>query len=160
MTNQYCLLGESFATNVTLNDNETAALLRELGDTLDTFALWESAAGNFAKGYSKVEGCKLESGLVQFGRLMKLAGFTKPKATSVQAAKKAAQRAATKAAKGEAVGSDADIMLAPSTGLLAASKVKQELTAMEAHILSMYRSGNFIKLVECIRAEAEKAALV
>ena len=82
-------------------------------------------------------------------------GFKKPK--SAEAAKKAAQRAAKPASsdKSQKAGNVPD---APADGAKATKAIKTELSAIEAHILSLWRRGRFGDIVALAQSEAEKAA--
>ena len=81
-------------------------------------------------------------------------GFKKPK--TEEAAKKAAQRAAKPATdKSQKSGNVPD---APDAGEKSAKAVKVELSAIEAHILSLWRRGRFGDIVALVQSEAEKAA--
>lgn len=81
-------------------------------------------------------------------------GFKKPK--SAEAEKKAAQRAAKPAVdKSRTTGNVPD---APDAGEKTAKAVKVELSAIEAHILSLWRRGRFGDIVSLVQSEAEKAA--
>lgn len=83
-------------------------------------------------------------------------GFKKPK--SAEAEKKAAQRAAAKPASSDKSQKAGNVPDAPDAGEKTAKAVKVELSAIEAHILSLWRRGRFGDIVALAQSEAEKAA--
>lgn len=85
-------------------------------------------------------------------------GFKKPK--TAEAAKKAAQRAAAKPAAVDKSQKAGNVPDAPDAGEKAAKAVKVELSAIEAHILSLWRRGRFGDIVALVQSEAEKTATV
>ena len=82
-------------------------------------------------------------------------GFKKPK--TAEAAKKAAQRAAKPKTedKSRTTGNVPD---SPTEGAKATRAIKTELSAIEAHIVNLWRRGRFGDIVQLVQSEAEKAA--
>lgn len=154
MTNKFFAIGELNGVSLALADNVTAESLTEFKGELATFAAWEKAATEFARGYAQGRDVKIESGLTQWSRLMKMAGLTKPKANTVQAAKKAAQRATAKAAKGS------DDVTAPVAGDTAAKALKIELSAAEANLVRWFREGKWAMINSMVAAAATNSALM
>ena len=81
-----------------------------------------------------------------WSRILAGLGIKKPSSESAAATAKRAQRAAKGGTK------------PPAKGAEKAGAVKQELTAIEAHIVSLYRRGRFADILALIHSEAEKAS--
>ena len=73
-------------------------------------------------------------------------GIKKPVSDSTDATKKRAQRAAKGGTK------------PPAKGGETAKGVKQELTGLEVHLISLLRRGRFADVIDLVRSEAEKAS--
>lgn len=117
------------------------------------YAAFESCRADFVSAYCEARGTTAEDKKANaaarkgWSRVMAGLGIEKPASESAAAVAKRAQRAAKPAAE-----------KAPAKGTEKAVAVKQELTAIEAHIISLFRRGRFADIVDLIRSEAEKAA--
>ena len=107
--------------------------------------------------YANAMGCESASASRRFQRLCKESDIEVPKADSAAAQKKAAQRAAKKAAdaSGDALEGMGDV--AASATITA---VKMELSAIEAHIISLIRAAKFTLAAQAVAGLADASALV
>ena len=117
------------------------------------YAAFESCRADFISAYCEARGTTAEDKTANaaarkgWSRVMAGLGIEKPASESAAAVAKRAQRAAKPAAE-----------KAPAKGEAKASAIKQELSAIEAHLVSLFRRGRFGDIIELVRSEAEKAA--
>ena len=137
---------------------EFAALFAPL---LGDYAEFETARKAWVTYYCAFMGdAKTTAANQAFSYRMKACGFEKPKNDSAEAMRKRAERAAKKASETATSGEDSEATAKDGTGAASAAKVKMELTAIEAHLLAMFRAGKFEMCNEFIASQATKAALV
>lgn len=146
--------------------NWLAVSVRYVAEQLDvkkelTPAKYKAMREQWIKGYASGMACTEKRAANAWAEVWKgvesAHGFKKPK--SAEAEKKAAQRAAKPASsdKSQKTGNVPD---APDAGEKTAKAVKVELSAIEAHILSLWRRGRFGDIVTLVQSEAEKTATV
>lgn len=137
---------------------EFAALFSPL---LDNYAEFELARKAWVTYYCAYMGdAKTTAANQAFSYRMKACGFEKPKNDNAEAKRKRAERAAKKASEASTAGDTDETTAKDGTGAASATKVKMELTAIEAHLLAMFRAGKFEMCNEFIASQATKAALV
>lgn len=110
-----------------------------------TYKQWESLRKDFTEAYQKSRPDVSAAAARQaWSRLSRNAGMVKPASDSAEAVKKRSQR---KAAKG----------VDTATTAAKAKMIKTELNALEAHLISLLRRGQYAAMVEIIQSEAAKA---
>ena len=142
--------------------NWLADSVMAIGDLLPatlTAAQYKTIRAQWIKGYVEAMGCKEATAENQWAKVWKgvegAFGIKKPQ--SVEAARKAAQRA--KAEKAEKAPTDNEQPIPPADGAKAAKAVQMTLSAIEAHIISKIRSGQFKVAIDCIHTMAEARAV-
>lgn len=119
------------------------------------YAAFESCRGEFVAAYCSARGTTPEDKTANaaarkgWSRIMSGLGIEKPASESSAAVAKRAQRAAKPSAEKTA---------SPAKGEVKASAIKHELSAIEAHLVSLFRRGRFADMIELVRSEAEKAS--
>lgn len=126
-----------------------------------TYADWESVRSDFITAYCEARGVgpkdKTASAAARKGwsRIMAALGVKKPVSDSTAAVAKRGQRAKKPVATGKVVSP-----MAATEAAKKAATVKESLTAIEAHLLSLFRRGQFAAMIDILRSEVEKAATV
>ena len=119
-----------------------------------TPAQYRAIRAEWARGYAETFGCKEVSAQNQWAKVWKgvesAYGFKKPQ--TEEARRKAAQRAAQRAT---ATGDGEPVP--PAKGKQAAQKARMELSAIEAHLVSLLRRGQFKACVDVIHKLAEES---
>lgn len=146
-------LGFSAGKNASdaLVDNVTA-----IGDALKanpTPATYKAMRADWIKGYMAGYGCtekRAENAWAETWRHVEQA-FNMKKPQSTAAAAKQAQRMKNAPAKPAKT-------TPPTDGDVAAKAVKVELSAIEAHIVSLWKRGKFADIIQICQSEAEKQA--
>ena len=124
------------------------------------YADWEKIRVDFVAAYCEARGAdktdKTANAAARKGwsRILASLGVEKPKSESAEAVAKRAARA-----KKPAAGRVVSPMKTEETKK-AASAIKQELSAIEAHLVSLFRRGQFKAMIDILHSEAEKSASV
>ena len=127
-----------------------------------TYADWEKIRVDFVAAYCEARGVdpkdKTANAAARKGwsRIMSSLGVEKPKSESAEAVTKRGQRAKKPSTKGGRVVSPMDAEAATKK----AAAIKQELTAIEAHLVSLFRRGQFKAMIDILHSEAEKTAAI
>ena len=109
----------------------------------------------FVAAKCQAAGCSKDAAAKAWERLCAKCGYKAPASTSKAATAKRAQR---EAAKGEADKTTTGRIVKPGAAPVAAKGVKMELIGIEAHIVDLWRRGQFKALIDICHSEAEKAA--
>ena len=126
-----------------------------------TYENWEAVRADFVVAYCEARGAdpkdKTASAAARKGwsRIMSALGVEKPKSDSTAAVAKRGQRAKKPTVPGKIVSP-----MAAAEAAKKAATVKESLTAIEAHLLSLFRRGQFAAMIDILRSEAEKTATV
>ena len=102
----------------------------------------------FVSAKCQYSGCSKDAAAKSWERLCNKCGYKAPKSDSEAAKAKREQRA--KAAEGRTV--------RPTSGKAASAGVKMELVGIEAHIIDLFRRGQFKAIIDICHSEAEKQA--
>ena len=134
----------------------------DLPNDADGVAEFKTRRTCWVSAYQARMGCSDKSAANRFAEMIKAADVTKPQ--TAEAAAKQATRAANPAApadKSQPAGNvPADSIAGPAKGAAAGTKIKAELSAMEAHILDLYRRGKLADVVQILQSEMKAAAPV
>ena len=127
-----------------------------------TFSDWEKVRVDFVAAYCEARGVDAKDKSANaaarkgWSRILAALGVEKPKSENAEAVAKRAARAKKPSTNGGRV-------VSPMEGGAATKKaaaVKQELTAIEAHLVSLFRRGQFKAMIDILHSEAEKAAAI
>lgn len=124
------------------------------------YADWERVRADFVAAYCEARGVdksdKTTNAAARKGwsRILAALGVEKPKSENAAAVAKRAARA-----KKPADGRVASPMKT-AEAKKAAAAIKQELTGIEAHLISLFRRGQFKAMIDILHSEAEKATPV
>lgn len=132
-----------------------------LPNTADGVAEFKARRTCWVSAYMARMGCSDKSAANRFAEMVKAAEVVKPQ--TAEAAAKQATRAANPAkpaSKGEAPAASVESIAGPAKGTAVGTKVKAELSAMEAHIVDLYRRGKFADLLALLQSEQKAAAPV
>lgn len=119
------------------------------------WAHYKTLRAAYVKARREASGCKAEAAAKAWERLCSRAGYKAPKSTSKAATAKAAQRAAAKPAEDKTTSGR---IVSPANNKKAAAAVKMELIGIEAHIVDLFRRGQFKAIIDICHSEAEKVA--
>lgn len=137
-------------------DVQMAEILTKLA-TSNVWSYYKTLRTAFIDAYCEASGASKDAAAKRWERLCKAAGYKAPASTSKAAVAKREARA--KAAKpDEADKTTEGRIVKPGTAQKAAKTVKVELIAIEAHIVDLWRRGQFKALIDICHSEAEKAA--
>lgn len=132
-----------------------------MDNTADGVAEFKTRRECWVKAYTARMGCSDKSAQNRFAEMVKSAEVVKPQ--TAEAAKKAEQRQAAAPAKpdkSQKAGNVAESIAAPAKGAAIGTKVKAELSAMEAHIVDLYRRGKLADIITLLQSEVKTAATV
>ena len=126
------------------------------------YADWEKIRVDFVAAYCEARGVDVKDKTANaaarkgWSRIMSSLGVEKPKSESAEAVTKRGQRAKKPSTKGGRVVSPMDAEASTKK----AAAIKQELTAIEAHLVSLFRRGQFKAMIDILHGEDKKAAAV
>jgi hypothetical protein len=127
-------------------------------NTADGVAEFKTRRDCWVTAYTARMGCSDKGAANRFAEMVRAAEVTKPQ--TAEAAKKAEQRAAAAPAKPDKSRDAGNGIAAPAKGAAIGTKVKAELSAMEAHIIDLYRRGKLADIITMLQSEIQTAARV
>ena len=122
------------------------------------WAHYKTLRAAYIKARREASGCKADAAAKAWERLCAKAGYKAPKSTSKAATAKAAQRNAAKPS--EADKTTVGRIVSPMSAKKAVGAAKFELSGIEAHLVDLFRRGNFKAIIDICHSEAEKKAPV
>ena len=112
----------------------------------------------FVAAKCQASGCSKEAAAKSWERLCNKCGYKAPKSDSEAAKAKREQRAKTAEAKPAKDNATEGRIVRPGSGKSSAAGVKMELIGIEAHIIDLFRRGQFKAIIDICHSEAEKQA--
>ena len=146
---------------------DTVAVFRDifhgLPDDAEGVEEFKARRACWVGAYMARMGCSDKSAANRFAEMVKAAEVVKPQ--TAEAAAKQAKRAANPAKpaasdKSPDVGNVPASIAGPAKGAAVGTKIKAELSAMEAHILDLYRRGKLADVIAILQSEMKAAAPV
>lgn len=144
---------------------DTVAVFRDIFGDLpndaDGVAEFKARRTCWVAAYQARMGCSDKSAANRFAEMIKAADVVKPQ--TAEAAAKQATRAANPAKPADKSRTAGDVpasIAGPAKGAAVGTKVKAELSAMEAHILDLYRRGKLADVIALLQSEMKAAAPV